>query len=66
MFSFKMKHPNWIGNEMRYIFLALCTGIMVYMGIAGLTACIVLYVMLSLANSIRGNKDNAANTETAI
>jgi CDP-diacylglycerol--serine O-phosphatidyltransferase len=53
MFSFKMKHPNWAGNEMRYIFLALCTGIMVYMGIAGLAACITLYILVSLVSILK-------------
>jgi CDP-diacylglycerol--serine O-phosphatidyltransferase len=55
MFSFKMKHPNWAGNELRYIFLALCTGILVYMGIAGLAACIILYIMLSLISALKPN-----------
>lgn len=66
MFSFKMKHPNWSGNEVRYIFLALCTGILMYMGIAGLPTCVVLYVMVSLALLVIGSKHNDANTETGM
>lgn len=65
MFSFKMKHPNWAGNEVRYIFLALSTGIMVYMGLAGLSACIILYMLTSLFIAFKGRKSNTDKTNTA-
>jgi len=65
MFSFKMKHPNWFGNEVRYIFLALCTCILVYMGLAGLAACITLYILTSLFIAIKGSKSSTNQTDTA-
>jgi CDP-diacylglycerol--serine O-phosphatidyltransferase len=56
MFSFKMKHPSWSGNEMRYIFIALCTCVLVYMGLPGLAACIVLYILLSMFSAMKANR----------
>lgn len=46
MFSLKFKHLRWAGNQLRYIFLAGAMAAVCLLGIRGLAACIVWYILL--------------------
>lgn len=48
MFSFKVKNVKWKGNEIRYIFLLLSAGLVVFLRTKALSAIIVLYILLSV------------------
>jgi CDP-diacylglycerol--serine O-phosphatidyltransferase len=46
MFSLKFKTTAWRGNEIRYTFLATATVLVATLGIAGVAAAILLYVVV--------------------
>ena len=48
MFSLKFKHYKWIGNRLRFYFLAGCVALLIILGFNGLSACILWYICLSL------------------
>ncbi|MGL4598219.1 MAG: CDP-diacylglycerol--serine O-phosphatidyltransferase, partial [Bacteroidia bacterium] len=50
MFSFKIKHLGWKGNEIQAIFLALSIVLVIALRWKALSVIIVLYVLLSLVN----------------
>lgn len=50
MFSLKFKHYGWKGNRIRYYFLVGCIALLILSGLAGLSACILWYIFLSLIN----------------
>ncbi|MDD4921319.1 MAG: CDP-diacylglycerol--serine O-phosphatidyltransferase [Bacteroidales bacterium] len=52
MFSLKFKHYKWRGNRLRYYFLAGCIALMLFLGISGLSACILWYIGLSFLSFI--------------
>jgi len=47
MFSLKFKHFRWKGNRQQYIFLIVCLLLIILLGPAGLSACILWYIILS-------------------
>jgi CDP-diacylglycerol--serine O-phosphatidyltransferase len=47
MFSLKFKGFGWRGNELRYIFLVACAGLVAVLGIGGISASIGLYIVVS-------------------
>jgi CDP-diacylglycerol--serine O-phosphatidyltransferase len=47
MFSLKFNGFGWRGNELRYIFLALCAVLVAVFGIGGIPASIALYIATS-------------------
>jgi CDP-diacylglycerol---serine O-phosphatidyltransferase len=49
MFSLKFKHYGWKGNRRRYYFLAGCVILLILLGITGISACILWYILLSVA-----------------
>jgi len=51
MFALKFKHWGWKGNEGRYIFLLTSAALILTLGIIGISAAIVWYVVLSLTTS---------------
>lgn len=53
MFALKFKHFGWRGNRLRYIFLFLAGFLVGAFGWRGLPFVVVLYVLLSLAASVR-------------
>jgi len=48
MFALKFKHYKWMGNRLRYYFLAGCLLFIILLGISGLSACIIWYIALSV------------------
>jgi CDP-diacylglycerol---serine O-phosphatidyltransferase len=56
MFSFKIKSLKWKGNEARYIFLGLSIGLVVWLKLAAIPLIIVLYVLVSMVNTIEQRK----------
>lgn len=52
MFSLKFKHYRWRGNRLRYYFLAGCIFLLIFLGINGISACILWYITLSLLSFI--------------
>jgi CDP-diacylglycerol--serine O-phosphatidyltransferase len=57
MFSLKFKSFNWSDNMIRYIYLLLCTASVALFRWSGIGACIVLFIILSVAsNLIEKNK----------
>lgn len=47
MFSLKFKNLSWKDNKVRYIFLLICIPIVFLLGIGGLAAIVIWYVLLS-------------------
>ncbi len=47
MFSLKFKSLSWRDNKVRYIFLLICIPIVFLLGIGGLAAIVIWYVLLS-------------------
>ncbi|MDR2763552.1 MAG: CDP-alcohol phosphatidyltransferase family protein [Tannerella sp.] len=50
MFSLKFKSPKWKDNRLQYTFLPAAGGLVMSFGIGGITASILLYVLLSIFN----------------
>lgn len=48
MFSLKFKNLSWHDNKVSFIFLMVCIVLLASMGVTGLAACIVWYIVLSL------------------
>ena len=51
MFSFKMKHLGWKGNELRYIFIGLCIPLFIILKLAALAPVVLLFVLVSIINN---------------
>ena len=52
LFSLKFKSFGWKGNEIRWIFLALCVVLLVTLKFVGIPLAIVLYILLSVINNL--------------
>ncbi len=50
MFSFKLKGLGWKGNETKYIFAALATGLLIVLWTAAFPFIVVAYIILNLAS----------------
>ncbi len=50
MFALKFKNFKWIGNRLRYYFLAGCIILLILLNVNGISACIVWYILLSVLN----------------
>ena len=48
MFALKFKHWGWEGNQVRYLFLISCVPLLLFLGIIGIAAVILWYVILSI------------------
>lgn len=53
MFSLKVKHLAWKGNQIRYLFLALSLLLAGFLQMRSLTLIIPLYILLSIASSLK-------------
>ena len=51
MFALKFKTWGWRGNEIKYIFILSCIPLLLWLGIAGIAAVIVWYMILSVVNT---------------
>ena len=47
MFALKFKHWGWKGNEIKYIFVISCIPLLLLLGVSGIAAIILWYVVLS-------------------
>jgi CDP-diacylglycerol--serine O-phosphatidyltransferase len=61
MFSFKFKNLAWKGNQLRFLFIAACLPILFFLKLPGLSAIVVLFILVSIATSF-SKKDH---TESA-
>lgn len=50
MFSLKVKKLGWKGNEIRYILLISAVGLVIGLGMLGISLTILLYIILSIFN----------------
>lgn len=48
MFSLKVKHLHWQGNQVRFLFLALCLTLMIIFQLYALPLIIISYVLMSV------------------
>lgn len=48
LFSLKFKNLSWKDNRVQFIFLLVCMLLLILLGVGGLAACIVWYILLSL------------------
>ena len=51
MFSLKVKHVKWEGNQLRILFLALCLILVITLRLYALPLIIIVYILLSAINS---------------
>jgi CDP-diacylglycerol---serine O-phosphatidyltransferase len=49
LFGLKFKQYTWKGNEPKILFLLVCISLVLWLGISGLSLCIVLYIITSLS-----------------
>ena len=47
MFALKFKHWGWKGNEIKYLFVISCIPLLLLLGVSGIAAIILWYVVLS-------------------
>lgn len=52
MFAMKVKSYGWKGNEFRYALLILSLPLIVFFQFAGLSLCIILYILLSIIQNL--------------
>lgn len=52
MFSLKVKHWTWAGNQLKVILLAVGLVSVVFMGLGGISVTILLYTVFSIARSL--------------
>lgn len=48
LFGLKFKQYTWKGNEPKILFLLVCISLVLWLGISGLSLCIILYILTSL------------------
>ena len=53
MFALKFKHWGWKGNQVRYLFIITSIPMLVFLGIIGIAAVILWYVILSIVIHIK-------------
>jgi len=51
MFSLKIKHFGWSQNKQAYTFLISSAFLVIFFGLAGVSACILLYILVSFFSS---------------
>lgn len=56
MFSLKFKHYGWKGNEIRYIFLAVCAVLIAVFQLKALAIIVVWYIILSVISDLGKKK----------
>lgn len=49
MFSLKFKNLSWKDNQISYLFLSVCTPLLVFFKLSGFAAIILWYILLSVA-----------------
>ncbi len=52
MFSLKFKNMSFGENKIQFIFLFCCLLLLIIFGMSGISACIMLYILLSAFNSL--------------
>jgi CDP-diacylglycerol--serine O-phosphatidyltransferase len=57
MFSLKVRHFNWKGNQVRFSFLALCVVLVLSLQLYSLPLIIISYILISLFTSIAARKN---------
>lgn len=58
MFSLKLKHKGWTGNEMRYSFLLACLPLLLWLKVPALALIMVLYLLVSLISAVGAKQGN--------
>ena len=62
MFSLKFKGFGWRGNEIRYLFLALCVALIAILQLYSIPTIILLYILVSAVRwGLRNSKTDVSN-----
>ena len=62
MFSLKFKGFGWRGNEIRYLFLALCVALIAILQLYSIPTIILLYILVSAVRwGLRNSKTDVNN-----
>lgn len=56
MFSLKVKHFTWAGNELRVVLLLVGLVSIIFMGLGGISVTILLYTLFSIARAVVAHK----------
>ncbi|PQJ32206.1 phosphatidylserine synthase [Nonlabens arenilitoris] len=56
LFALKFKSFGWKGNEIRWIFIAICIAMIVFLKIYAVPCIIVLYILMSVFNNLKNAK----------
>jgi len=62
IFSFKFKSFGWVGNEIRFVFIAISLVLLIALKYIGIPLIIVLYVVMSVINNFL-TKNKASQTK---
>jgi CDP-diacylglycerol--serine O-phosphatidyltransferase len=58
LFALKFKSFGWKGNEIRWAFIAICIGLIVWLQIYAVPCIIIIYILMSVINNIKKGKTN--------
>jgi CDP-diacylglycerol--serine O-phosphatidyltransferase len=53
MFSLKVKNMKWQGNQVRFVFLALCLILIVSIQMYSLPLIIISYILISMITALK-------------
>lgn len=56
LFALKFKSFGWKGNEIRWVFIAICIAMIIFLKIYAVPCIIVLYIIMSLFNNLRSKQ----------
>ena len=59
MFALKFKTWGWVGNEIKYVFLATCIVFLFLLGVRAFAAIIAWYVLLSVGSNLFGSSSKS-------
>lgn len=57
MFSLKFRHFGWVGNQMRYLFIATCITMFILLDLAAIPLSILLYITVGVVQNIFSKKE---------
>ena len=58
LFALKFKSFRWKGNEIRFVFLGLSSGLLITLKFVGVPLIIILYILLSVMNNLLNKKSS--------
>jgi len=58
LFALKFKSFGWKGNEMRWVFIAICIALMITLQIYAVPCIIIIYILMSVVNNLRAKRNS--------